>query len=104
MSTLQFNIDEDCLYSPLPPDVVDIPSDSEDAFTVEPGNVLQLEERFRINTTEFNLMTAFAGSSIATLFPYSEGTVTSNTEIDTTWTQIERVLMDLVEGNQAEQP
>ena len=47
MNNLQFNFDEDSLYSSLSPDVVDISSASENGFLVEPGNAPQIEERFR---------------------------------------------------------
>ena len=104
MSKIQFNFDEECLYSPLSLGVVDISSDLEDTFIVEPGNVPQLEERFRIKTTGSNLMAAFLRSSIATLFPHNEENMISNTEIDTAGPQLERDLMDLVEGTQTVQP
>ena len=43
MSSLQFNLDEDSLYWPISPDVIDISSNSVEEFLVEPGNVPQLE-------------------------------------------------------------
>ena len=48
MDKLQFNIDADSLYSPILPDVVDISSGSEDAFSIQPGDRVQLDERFRM--------------------------------------------------------
>ena len=44
-------MEEDTLYSPLSPDVIDISSNSDNEFIVEPGNVPQLLDRFRVNTT-----------------------------------------------------
>ena len=103
MSKLQFEIDEDCLYSPLSPDVVNIFSGSEDVFTVEPGNVVQLQEKFRINSVDSNLMTAFVGSSIATLYTEDCKNEASDNIIDTSGTMMERELMNLVGQAQEEQ-
>ena len=61
MNTLQFNIDEDLGYSPISPDVIDISSESGEESIVEPGNIAQLYEKFRIFTLGSNIMTAFAG-------------------------------------------
>ena len=69
MNKIQFNVDEDCLYTPISSDVVDISSESEDAFSIEPGANTQLEERFRINPAGSNLMSAFVGTTTAILFP-----------------------------------
>ena len=63
MSKFQFNTDEDCLYSPLSPDDVDNFSGSEDVFTVEPGNVVQLQEKIRMKSVNSKLLTASVGSS-----------------------------------------
>ena len=75
MDKLQFNIDEDSLYSPISPDVVDISGGSEDAFSIQPGDRVQLEERFRINPAGSNLMSAFVGAATASLFPNMDTTL-----------------------------
>ena len=49
---MQFNLEEDTLYSPLSPDVLDIFSGSENSFLVEHGETSQIEERFRTIPTE----------------------------------------------------
>ena len=75
MDKLQFNTDEDDLYSPISIDVVDISSESEEAFSIQPGDCVQLEERFRINPAGSNLMSAFVGAATATLFPNTDTTL-----------------------------
>ena len=42
MDKLQFNFDEDSLYSPLSPEVIDISREAEKVFSIAPGNVSQL--------------------------------------------------------------
>ena len=42
MDKLQFNFDENSLYSPLSPEVIDISSELEETFSIAPGNVSQL--------------------------------------------------------------
>ena len=96
MNKLQFNVDEDCLYSPISPDVVDISSGSEDAFSLAPGDFAQLEDRFRINTTGSNLMSAFVGAATASLYPEAEASLDQNSETITSGTQLERELMELI--------
>ena len=90
MNKHQFNIDENCLYSPLLPDVVDILSDSGDVFTVEHEIITQLEVKFRVNTSGSNLMSAFVGSSKATLFPQNGDNGAVNKEIDTAENQLKK--------------
>ena len=102
MNKLQFNSVEDCLYSPLSPDVVDINSDSGDGFTVEPNNITQLGKKFGINLSGSNLMSAFVESSIATLFPQNDENVAINNEINTAGIQLERNSRDLVGDARAE--
>ena len=96
MKKLQFNVDEDCLYSPISPDVVDISSGSEEAFSLAPGDLAQLEERFRINTSGSNLMSAFMGAATATLYPEAEASLGQNSETITSGTQLKRDLMELI--------
>ena len=96
MINLQFAMEEDTLYSP---DVIDISSNSDNEFLVEPGNVPQLLDRFRENTTEGDPMTAFVGSAAALLFPSGGNTVPTQDTIDVRGTRIERELMDIVGGD-----
>ena len=97
MNKLQFDIDEDPLYSPISPDVVDISSGSEGEFSIAPGDVTQLNDRFRIDTTGSNLMSAFVGAATATLYPDTEMSPRQDTTTIASGTQLERELMDLIE-------
>ena len=100
MNNLQFNFDEDSLYYPLSPDVVDISSDSENGFLVEPGNILQIEERFGANPMGQDVMTAFIGPTAALLFPSIGVSVPQTDTIDTAGSRIEQELMELLVENQ----
>ena len=96
MDKLQFNFEEDSLYSPLSPDVIDISSGSEDAFSIAPGNTQQLEEKFRVNPAGSNLMAAFVGSSLATLYPNSTVPQGNHETTVAGGSQIEKNLMELM--------
>ena len=96
MNKLQFNIDEDCLFSLISPEVVDISSDSEDILSIAPGNITQLDEKFRINPAGSNLMPEFVESTIGTLFPKISVTLEHNEAANTSGTQLERCLMELM--------
>ena len=96
MEKLQFNTDVVSLYSPISPDVVDISSESENSFSMAPGDIAQLDERFRINTTGSNLMSAFMGSTLASLFVDPANTAEQNESVSATGTQIEQDLMELL--------
>ena len=96
MDKLQFNFEEDSLYSPLSPDVIDISSGSEDAFSIAPGNTQQLEEKFRVNPAGSNLMAAFVGSSMATLYPNSTVPQGNHETTVAGGSQIEKNLMELM--------
>ena len=102
MNNLQFDIDEDSLYSPISPDVVDISSGSEGEFSIAPGDVAQLDERFRIDTTGSNLMSAFMGAATATLYPETVILSGHESATITSGTQLERELMDLIGAPQDE--
>ena len=97
MNNLQFAIEEDTLYSPLSPDVIDISSNSYSEFLVEPGNVFQLLDRFRASVADGDPMNAFVRSTAALLFPSGGNEVPTQDTIDVRGTRIERELMDLVE-------
>ena len=102
MDKLQFGIDEDSLYSPKSPDVVDISSDTEDEFSIAPGDIAQLNERFRVDTAGSNLMSAFMGAATATLYPDTEISSGHESTTITSGTQLERELMDLIGAPQNE--
>ena len=99
----QPNFDEDSLYSPISPDVVDISSDSDDTLTVSPGNIRQLDEKFRINTTGSNLMSAFMGSMLASLYPDANTTMEQSENTGVPEAQLERDLMELLGVSQDNQ-
>ena len=103
MDSLQFNLDEDLGYSPISPDVINISSESGEEFIVEPGNIAQLDEKFRVNTMGSNIMTAFVGSATASLFPPSNH-VGQQESIDTVGTHIEREIMELIEEGPSSSP
>ena len=103
MNKLQFNIDEDCLYSPISPDVMDISSESEDAFSIPPGDTTQLEGRFRITPSGSNLMSAFVGATTATLFPNTSVTLEQEVVTNASGTQLEIDLTGLIGDSQSEQ-
>ena len=103
MDKLQFNIDEDGLYSPISPNVVDISSGSEDAFSIQPGDRVQLEERFRINPAGSNLMSAFVGAATASLFPNMDTTLEHDAVSVASGTQLEKDLMGIIGDLQQEQ-
>ena len=90
MNNLQFAMEDDTLYSPLSPDVIDISSNSDNEFLVEQGNVPQLLDRVRANTTQGNPMTAFVGSAAALLFPSGGNGVPPQDAIEVRGTRIER--------------
>ena len=96
MNKLQFNVDEDCLYSPVSPDKVDISSESEDVFSITPGDTTQLEERFRINPAGSNLKSGFVGATTATRFPDTNASLEQDAVTIASGTQLERDLMELI--------
>ena len=99
MNNLQFNLDENSLYQPLSPDVIDISSNSDSEFVVDPGNIPQMEETFRINPANHNALTTFMGAATAMLFPSDGAIIFQGDKIDTAGTGIEQELMELFEGN-----
>ena len=103
MDKLQFNINEDSLYSPMSPDVVDISSGSEDAFSIPPGDRIELEERFRINPAGSILMCAFVGAATASLFPNTDTSLGQDAVSMASGTQLEIDLMGLIGDLQQEQ-
>ena len=100
MDKLQFNSDEDSLYSPLSPEVIDISSGSDETFSIAPGNVSQLGEKLRVNPAGSNLMSAFVGSSLATLFPSPTVPVERSEDASVEGTQKERDLIELMDDVQ----
>ena len=104
MSSLQFVLEEESLYSPISPDVTDISSNSRDEFLVEPGNVPQLEERFRVNQTTHDVMTTFMGAATAMLFLSNNDPILQGNVIDTAGTGFEQKLMELIEQSRVVSP
>ena len=96
MEKLQFNTDVNSPYSPISPDVVDISSESENSFSMAPGDIAQLDERFRINTTGSNLMSAFKGSTLASLYVDPANTAEQNESVSATGTQIEQDFLKFI--------
>ena len=89
MEKFQFDTDVNSLYTPKSPDVVDISSESENSFSIAPGDIAQLDERFRVNTTGSNLMSAFMGSALASLYVDPANTAEQNEFVGATGTQID---------------
>ena len=104
MSSLQFVLEVDSPFSPISPDTIDISSNSGDEFLVEPGNVPQLEERFRVNRTTHDLMTTFMGAATAMLFPSNNDPILQSNVIDTAGPGIEQELMELIEESRVISP
>ena len=105
MSSLQFFLEEDSLYSPISPDVIYISSNSGDEFVVEPGIVTQLEERFRVNhTAHKDVMTTFMGTATAMLFPSNNDPILHDNVIDTVGTGIEQEFLELIEESRVVSP
>ena len=100
MEKLQFDADVNSLYSPISPDVVDISSESENSFSIAPGDIAQLDERFRIKTNGRTLMSAFMGSTLASLYVDPANTAEQNESVGATGTQIEQDLMELLGESQ----
>ena len=71
-------------------------SESGEEFTVEPGNFQALDERFRVARPDSDVMSAFVGAAAATVFPSSVPFQTEEV-IDTTGSQIERQLMEMID-------
>ena len=97
---MQFNIDEMFDNINSPPSIIDVSSESGEEFTVKPGGVQTLVERFRVGCPGTNAMSAFEGAAAATLFPSSSHPHQSEKVSDTTGSQNERQLMELVEEHQ----
>ena len=47
MNNLQFKLDEELMLSSLSPALIDVSSDSSDEFIVHPGDLSEIEDRFR---------------------------------------------------------
>ena len=101
MDRLQFRLDDLMDTFGSSPSVIDISSESGEEFTVEPGNVNVIEERFRVGAPGSNAMTAFAGAAAMTLFPQSTVSQLDTDIIDTAGSQIERQLLDLIDEHQS---
>ena len=100
MENFQFNLEEELALPSLSPVIIDVSSDSGDEFVVHPGDVSELEDRFRPGGPRSDVMTAFMGAATASLFPTSASGSREDEVIDISGTRIERQLVDLMEEDQ----
>ena len=84
--------------------MIDISSNSGKEFLVEPGNIPQIEERFRINPATHSAMTIFTGAVTVMLFLSNSVIISQDDTINTAGTGIEEELMELIEGNHIPSP
>ena len=80
--------------------LIDILSDSGDEFIVHPGDMSEIEDRFRPGGPRSDVMTAFMGAATASLFPAPTRRSEEDEIIDISGTRTERQLVDLMEGDQ----
>ena len=92
MDNLQFNIEEELMLPWLSP----VSSDSGDEFIVHPGDLSEIEDRFRPGGPRSDVMTAFMGAATASLFPNPTERSDEDEIVDTSGTRIERQLVDLM--------
>ena len=97
---MQFNIDEMLSNIDSLPSIIDVSSESGEKFTVEPGVVQAPDESFRVGGPSADAISTFVGAAAATLFPSASLPYQAEEVIDTTGSQIERQLMELVEEHQ----
>ena len=97
---MQFNIDRMLDDINSSPSIIDVSSESGEEFTVEPGDVGALDERFSVGSTSSDAMSAFVGAAAASLFPSTPLPYQSEEVIDAAGSQIERQLTELVEEHQ----
>ena len=83
------------------PSIIDVSSESGEEFTVEPGDVNAIVERFRVGAQVADAMSAFVGAAATTLFPQSTFPSQNTEVIDTAGSQIERQLLDLIDEHQS---
>ena len=98
---MQFKIDEILDNFNSSPSVIDVSSESGQEFMVEPGIVQALDERFHVVGPNSDAMSAFVGAAAATLFPSSSVPYQSEEVINTTGSQIERQLIELIDEHQS---
>ena len=82
------------------PSIIDVSSESGEEFTVEPGDIQALDEGFRVGGSSADALSVFVGAAAATIFPSASLPYQTEEVIDTTGSQIERQLMELVEEHQ----
>ena len=97
---MQFDINEKFGNLGSSISIIDVSGESEEEFTAEPGNVQARDERFRVGGTSTDAMPAFVGAATATLFLSPSFPHQSEDLINTSRSQIERQLMNLVEEHQ----
>ena len=100
LDNLQFNIEEELMLPSLSPAVIDVSSDSGDEFIVQPGDLPEIEDRFRPGGPRSDVMTAFMGAATASLFPTPTRRSAEDEIRDISGTRIERQLVDLMEEDQ----
>ena len=76
--------------------MVDISSGSEGDFSIAPGDIAHLNQRFRIDTAGSNLMSAFMGAATATLYPNAGISPGQDSATITSATQLEREPLELI--------
>ena len=100
MDNLQFNLEDSPLLSIQSLSIIDVSSDSGEAFVVQSSSLPDIEERFRVSGPRSDMMTAFVGATSATLFASEPEDPVVTEIIDTAGTQIERQMMDIIEEHQ----
>ena len=100
MDNLQFNLEEELMLPSLSPAIIDASSDSGDEFIVHPGDLSEIEDRFRPGGPRSDVMTAFIRAATASLFPAPTRRSEEYKRIDISGTRIERQLVDLMEEDQ----
>ena len=101
MDNTLFDVGEMSDYSRSSPSVTDVSGDSEEEFRVDPGNVHELGERFRIRGPNSDVMSAFVGAAVATPFPYQSPRLQLQNATDVSGSQIERELIELIDEHQS---
>ena len=100
MDNLQFDLEEELMLPSLSPAIIDVSSDSGDEFIVHPGDLSEIEDRFRPGGPRSDVMTAFMGAATASVFPAPTRRSEEGEIVDLSGTRIERKLVDLMEEDQ----
>ena len=100
MNNLQFTLEDSPLLSVQSPEIIDVSSDSGEEFVVHPNDLSDIEERFRVGGPRSDMLTAFVGATSATLFASGPEDLSIVETIYTAGTQIERQMMEIIDGHQ----